>query len=203
MTEKRPDSIGVFLTLITREGKVRYQMRIEEKSLTGISYKGDFELPGGGAEENDLKELLTPEALLKEGIRETEEELGIVVESDTPVLYLYRTIFENPKSGEVDWAFAIPVASGYWDEMLEMRRKTVDLNPDQLNTLGELNLIVSGKKRMWRMGQAGLFFLSCDHWSEKAYNLLNEVKPDWYETEALMDPRGALAEIKKNLGLEY
>jgi len=49
---KKPDSVGVFLGLITKGGRVRYQMRIESGSpITGISYKGDFELPGGGAEE--------------------------------------------------------------------------------------------------------------------------------------------------------
>ena len=202
MTEKRPDTIGAFFALITSEGRVLYQMRLEKTSITGSSYAGDYELPGGRVKENDLKKVLTPQGLLEEASRETEEELGIIVSKDTPVDWLYRTIFENPESGKVDWAFAIPVPSSCWAEKAEMKRKTVTLNPDELAVLGERNLIVSGRKRMWRMGQAGLFCLSRDHWQEKAYHLLNEAKPDWYETEVLSDPARALMEMRKRLDPE-
>jgi len=200
MAEKKPDRVGAFLGLITTEGKVRYQMRIEEQSITGISYKGDFELPGGRVKEKDLKKVLTPEGLLKEAIRETKEELGLVVEKLMPQ-YLYRTIFENPKTGKVDWAFVIPVFPAFWDETAEVKRKIVDVNPDELEVLGKLNLIVSGKKRMYRMGQACLF-LSHSKWRGRAAELLTEVKPDWRETEWLTDPNNDLAEIRRSLGLE-
>lgn len=202
MTEKKPDTIGSFLGLITTEGRVRYQMRIEKRSITGISYKGDFEVPGGGVKEKDLRQVLTPEGLLKEAIRETREELGIVVVGFSPS-YLYRTVFENPKTGKVDWAFVILTLPAFWDEKAEVKRKVVDVNSDDLEVLGKLNLIVSGKKRMWRMGQACLWLYHGENeWGRRAAELLTQEKPDWQETELLLNPSQALYQIRYELGLE-
>ncbi len=208
---KRPDTIGVFLGLITKEGKVRFQMRTESSSpITGISYKGDFELPGGGAEEKDLGKLLTLEGLLNEGIREVKEELGIVVspppEDDSSPFSggrrIYWAPYENPKNGKIDWAFMIPIPPKYWDETAETKRKIVDLNPVHLDVLGELNLIVSGKKRMYRMGQGAIFACSSDSlWRQKAADFLTQVKPDWREDEYFGSIWG-LEEIRRALGLE-
>ena len=201
---KKPDTVGVFFGLITKEGKVRYQMRIESSSpITGISYKGDFELPGGGAEEKDLSELLTPVGLFKEGVREVKEELGIVVLSPPDRLALYWAPYENPKTNKIDWAFMIPMPPDYWDETAETKRKIVDLNSEHLDVLGELNLIVSGKKRMYRMGQGALFARSSNSfWSQKAADFLTQVKPDWRDTEYFYNAEWALAQFRKALSLE-
>jgi 8-oxo-dGTP pyrophosphatase MutT (NUDIX family) len=200
---KKPDSVGVFLGLITKEGKVRYQMRIESSSpITGISYKGDFELPGGGAEEKNLSELLTPEGLLDEGIREAKEELGIVVlpPQEFP---LYWAPYQNPKNGKIDWAFMIPILPSFWDETAEVKRKIVDLNPKHLDVLGELNLIVSGKKRMYRMGQGALYACSLNSlWRQEAADLLTQVKSDWREIEYHEGPKWFLGQLRKALSLE-
>jgi len=204
MAEKRPDTVGVFLGLITKKGRVRYQMRTEKWSpITEVSHKGDFELLGGGAKEKDLSKLLTPEGLLAEAVRETQEELGIAVSTDVPLAALYRTVFESFKTGKVDWAFAIPVFPEYWDETIEVERKIVDLDPDDLNVLGRLNLIVSGKKRMWRMGQAAIWIASCRaDWRNRAANLLTEAKPDWRPTEFFVNSREGLFNLRYEIGLE-
>lgn len=206
MAEKRPDTIGSFLCLLTKEGRVRYQMRTEKKSLVaGISYKGDFELPGGEVQEKDLKKALTPGVLLEEAIRETKEELGIVVSRDVGKrVYpgFYRTVFVNPKDGKVDWAFATVAWPCYWDETTEVKRKIVDVSPDELDVLGRLNLIVSGRKRMWRMGQAGLYLGHRNDWADRAAELLTEVKSDWRQTELLLNPTRDLFQIRYDLGLE-
>jgi len=201
---KKPDSIGVFLGLITKEGKVRYQMRIENSSpITGISYKGDFELPGGGAEEKNLSELLTLEGLIVEGTREAKEELGIVVLLPPEEFPLYWAPYENPKNGKVDWAFMLPVLPKFWDETAEVKRKIVDLKPGHLDVLGELNLVVSGKKRMYRMGQGALYACSSNSlWSKEAADLLTQVKPDWQKTEYHEGSKWFLKELRKGLGLE-
>ncbi len=185
---KRPDSIGSFLGLITRgERKLRMQMRTEKGSpITGISYKGDFELTGGGVKEKDLEKVLTPEGLLREGIREAEEELGINVSErifSCGSIPIYWAPYEDPKIGKVDWAFMTLINRFFWDDTVKMARKTVDVNPDQLKVLGDLNLVVSGKKRMYRMGQAALYVMSSVAWRERAGGLLTEVKPDWLATE--------------------
>lgn len=186
MAIKRPDSIGSFLGLVTREGRLRMQMRIEKSSpITGISYRGDFELTGGGVKEKDLMKALTPQGLRQEGIREAKEELGIEVSKNILSLALpvYWAPYENPQTGKVDWAFMTPVSSGYWDETAETKRKTVDVDPDQLKVLGDLNLIVSGKKRMYRMGQGAIYAMSLTAWQLRAAALLTEIEPDWRNTE--------------------
>jgi len=207
MTEKKPDTVGSFLGLITKDGKLRLQMRTEKgSSITGISYKGDFELTGGGVKELDLRKVLTPQCLLDEAIREAREELGIVVATPT-YFCLYRTVFENPKTGKVDWAFMIPIYPILWNDTSEMKRKTVDVDPDQLNVLGELNLIVSGKKRMWRMGEAAIFMMntlgfSREDWLVRADELLTEAKPDWKQTELFWDADEALSKFRREIGIE-
>ena len=191
---KKPDSIGSFLGLITSEGKLRMQMRTEKSSpITGVSYKGDFELTGGGVKEKDLKVVLTPEGLLQEGIREAKEELGIKV-TMPETFPVYWAPYENPKTGKVDWAFMIPIGSEYWDENTKMKRKTVDVDPNQLDVLGELNLVISGKKRMYQMGQWAIYAQS-PIWSLRAAELLIEVKPDWLETEYHSDTEGFLKKL--------
>lgn len=201
---KKPDTVGVFLGLITKEGRVRYQMRIESSSpITGISYKGDFELSGGRAKEKDLSKLLTPYGLLKEGIREVKEELEVIVLSQSSHFPLYWAPYEDPKTNKVDWAFMIPIEPDDWDETAETKRKVVDLNPEHLDVLGYLNLIVSGKKRMYRMGQGAIFaFSSNSLWSQAAAGFLTQVKPDWHETEFFGNGAEALARFRRELGLE-
>ena len=200
---KKPDSIGVFLGLMTKEGKVRYQMRTESSSpITGLSYKGDFELPGGGAKEKNLSKLLTLEGLLMEGTRETKEELGIVVMPPPEDVPLYWAPYENPKNGKIDWAFALPVLPKFWDEAAEVKRKIADLKPEHLDVLRELNLIVSGKKRMYRMGMGTLFARSSlSVWRQQAANFLTQVKPDWQETEYFESAKSALEQFRKALNL--
>ncbi len=202
---KKPDSVGVFLGLITKEGRVRYQMRIEDdSSVTGISYKGDFELPGGLAKEKDLSKLLTPKGLIAEGIREVKEELGIIV--SLPLLAnppLYWASYENPKNGKVDWAFMIPILPLYWDETVEVKRKIVDLNPRQLEVLGDLNLIVTGKKRMYRMGQGAIFSCSSNFsWNREAADLLTSVNLFWRRTEYFETSKWILEQFRITLRLE-
>ena len=110
---EKPDTIGSFLGLITTEHKVRYQMRTEKESIIpGVSFQGYFELPGGRVKEKDLCKLLTPEGLLREAIRRTREELGIMVPSDIKIPALYQTVYQNPETHKIDWAFVIPVFPG-------------------------------------------------------------------------------------------
>jgi ADP-ribose pyrophosphatase YjhB (NUDIX family) len=201
MAEKKPDTVGAFLGLITEEGKLRMQMRVEESSITGISYKGDFELTGSRVKEKDLHKVLTPSGLLKEAIRETKEELGITV-IPPGRFSIYRAVYEDPKTHLVDWALMIPIPPECWDETVKMGRKTVDVDPDQLNVLGELMLVVSGRKRMWRMGQGAIYDMSSNLlWRRRAEELLTLVKPDWQETEYFEDANLTLVRFQTEIGL--
>lgn len=192
-------AIGAFRGLITKAGKIRLQMRTEKGSMFGpnVSYKGDFELPGGAVKEKDLKKVLTVEGLLQESAKEVKEELGISV-SDPQKFSLYRAVHIYP-DGREDWAFMIPTPPDCWDETAQMKRKIVDVDPTQLYMLGELMLVVSGMKRMWRMGQGAIYAISSDETSRaEAEDMLNEVKPDWRKTEYFEDPEKALAQFQKN-----
>lgn len=199
---KKKIIVGAFRGLITKKGKIRLQMRTEKTSMfRGVSYKGDFELPGGRVKKKDLRKILTPQGLDEESAREVEEELGIPVFTP-PKFSIYRAVYTYPDGNE-DWAITIPTSPDYWDEEVTMKRKTVDVDPDQLNVLGELMLVVSGKKRMWRMSEGGIFALSPNPiWRQRAAELLTEVKPNWRETEYFEDAEKALAQWRKELGLE-
>jgi len=202
MTEKRPNTVGAFLGLITSKGRVRYQMRIENDLIAGISYKGDFELPGGRVRKKDLRVVLTPDELFKAAAKRTKEEMGITVAVPDNIM-IYRTIFENYTTEKIDWAFMIPILPKYWDETAEVKRKIVDLDPDDLDVLERLNLIFSGKKRMYRMGLAAMY-LGCNNsmWHGRPEELLNMAMPGWKEIECLYSGESALADIRKELGLE-
>lgn len=194
--------VGAFRGLLTSTGRLRLQMRTEQGSMFGIhvSYRGDYELPGGRVGPVNLQEALTLPFLLDESAREIKEELGIEVRNPSNPM-LYRTVFIAP-DGLEDWAFVIPTPPECWDEKAPMTRKTVDVNPDQLRVLGELNLIVSGiGKRMWRMGQASLSFSSKPGFRLDAQRQLSRYKPDWLETEFFQEPDEALARFRQELGL--
>jgi hypothetical protein len=201
---KKPDSVGVFMGLITTEGKVRYQARIESSSpITGISYKEGFELPGGRAKEKDLRKLLTLKGLINEGVREVREELGLAVSLPLQEFPLYWAPYENPQTDKVDWAFMIPVLPRFWDEAAQVKRRKVDLDPKHLDALGDLDLIVSGKKRMYRMGQGALYACSSNAlWRKEAADLLGQAKPDWREIEYHEQSERFLKQLRKALSLE-
>jgi len=193
--------IGAFRGLLTSKGQLRLQMRTEQGSMLGsnVSYAGDLELSGGRIEVEDLCEALTIRALLDESAREVREELGILV-GNPPDPILYRAVFQSPDGWE-DWAFVIPTPPDCWDEKYETSRKTVDVYPDQLLVLGDLNLVISGTgKRMWSMAMASLLYSSDGVSRRHARGLLNSHRPDW-RTELIEDPEAALLRFQEGLGL--
>jgi 8-oxo-dGTP pyrophosphatase MutT (NUDIX family) len=131
-----PKTIGVFARLLTKEGKVRLQRRIEKGSIIpGKTFRGDWELPGGRIKEKDLQKALTLAVLKEELIREVKEELGIkiMVFPENPAIY--RAIYEDPEKGICDWAFGITIPSGFWEENKKTKREIIDVNPDDLRDL--------------------------------------------------------------------
>ncbi len=205
---KKKITVGAFFGLITKEGKLRLQRRIEKGSrvLPGISFQGDFELTGGGVKEKDLSKVLTFSSLFMEAVRETIEELGIIVLPPQQPFPLYRAVFVNTARDTEDWAFMIPVLSEYWNETAKMKRETIDVNPDELRELanrpkGE-QLLSGWGKRMCRMS-LGAFYSSFNLvYRTRAEQMLGEVKPDWRETEYFgnaQEVREALARFRKEL----
>ncbi|PIP24939.1 MAG: hypothetical protein COX34_01500 [Candidatus Nealsonbacteria bacterium CG23_combo_of_CG06-09_8_20_14_all_36_12] len=201
-------TIGAFLGLITKEGKLRLQQRTEKGSpiIPGVSYRGDYELTGGGVKEKDLKKVLTLEELFKEAKREAKEELGVVVFMPKQ-LSLYRAVFVNQEKGTEDWALTIPIPPECWNETTKMKRITIDVNPDELRELanrpkGE-QLLSGWGKRMCRMSLGTIFTSSTDpKYVNEAKIMLTEIKPDWRKTEFFKNTEEALAQFRRELGLD-
>ena len=206
-TRREKITVGVFFGLITKEGKLRLQKRTEKGSTVtpGVSYKGDFELTGGGAKEKDFKKLLTSQGLFDEGQRETKEELGLAVSMPSK-FQLYRAKFFNEKTGVEDWAITIPLPPECWDEQAEIKRQTIDINPEELFSLamqpkGE-QLLSGWGKRMCRMSLGAIFAASTNpKYVNEARIMLTEVKPDWRRTEYFRDIEEALSLFRKELHL--
>lgn len=205
---EKPKTIGVFAGLLTIAGKIRLQRRIEKGSIIpGKTYEGDYELPGGRVEEKDLKKALTLEVLERELVREIKEELGIyIVTRPNPPLYL--AVFEDSAKGIRDWAFvmAVPPGDAYWNENAPMARKTIDVSPAELYELARQpkgqQLLSGWGKRMCRMSLAVLLASEVPEYRLDAGRYLDEVKPDWERTEYFGNPELALAQFRKELGLE-
>jgi ADP-ribose pyrophosphatase YjhB (NUDIX family) len=173
--------------------------------IPGKTYEGDYELPGGRVEEKNLKKALTLETLEIELIREVKEELGIVIVPH-PAPPLYLAVYEDPSREICDWAFMMSVPPGrpYWDENSPTKRTTIDVSPEELRKLANepkgQQLLSGWGKRMCRLSLGAL--LSSGNYNSEARKCLDEVKPDWRETEYLGDAFRALARLRRQLGLE-
>ncbi len=182
---ERPKTIGVFAGLLTSEGKIRLQRRIEKDSLVpGKTYEGDYELPGGRVGEKNLKKALTLGVLAKELVLRVENDLGIsiLIHPNPP---LYWTKYEDVAKGICDWAFAMPVPPllPYWDENALMVRKTIDVGPDELYELAQQpkgqQLLSGWGKRMCRMSLGVLLNSDNPAYRLSAEKYLNEINPEW------------------------
>jgi len=204
---ERPKTIGVFAGLLTSDGKIRLQRRIEKDSLIpGKTFEGDYELPGGRVGEKDLKKALTLEVLQRELVLRVKSDLGItIITHPNPPLYL--AVLEDAARGICDWAFAMPVPPppAYWDENAPTTRKTIDVSPFELYELAQQpkgqQLLSGWGKRMCRMGLAAFLCSQNVAYCSEAKEYLYQVKPDW-EKEGLSDPVWSLGQLRKELGLE-
>lgn len=77
MKKKVKATIGVFAGIINPSGKILLRRRLEESSITGESFKGCWELPGGGVL---LQDGMPYDHLVRELEREVKEEVGIQIE---------------------------------------------------------------------------------------------------------------------------
>lgn len=77
--EKAKVAIGVYAGILNGQGKILLRRRIGEDSIIpGKSFKGNWELPGGGVMETD-EESIPYSYAVKELKREVEEEVGIKI----------------------------------------------------------------------------------------------------------------------------
>lgn len=97
MTTVRP-TIGLFAGIFNSDGKLLVKRRPQNESLPG-----DWDLPGGGVEENAAKEILNERIIASELAREVGEEIGLEVESMIqPMPAMYPATLSDK-----DWAFVV------------------------------------------------------------------------------------------------
>ena len=202
-------TIGAFLGLITKEGRVRYYRRKEEEgwqTVPGISFRGDFYLPGGYVQRKGrkLRHILSQRVLFTEAASGTEEDLGISITIPAQIhLHLYRAVSVNYQNGTENWDFIIPIPSIYWDEDVPTIKQIVDVNPDELYRLANYpkgEQIAGGwGEQMSKMGLAALFACSYDRvYRKRSEDLLIDIESDWLK-EFSFDGENMLAEIRKDL----
>ncbi|OGZ24756.1 MAG: hypothetical protein A2896_02670 [Candidatus Nealsonbacteria bacterium RIFCSPLOWO2_01_FULL_43_32] len=136
-------TIGVFAGIFNEEGKVLLRQR-----LTGTSFAGEWELPGGGVDADNASKGLDERIIIQELGREVKEETGISTPPLLPMAAMYPAVL---KSGG-DWAFAILV--GVVKEK-PSKGETRYVSPQELRELAEGpegNRLLSGwGKRMCRL----------------------------------------------------
>lgn len=204
---ERPKTIGVFAGLLFEDGDLLLQVRTEKGSIYGskdTTYQYNWELPGGKVKENDAMKALTLEVLGRNLVREVKEELGIKITQLPYWPALYLAIFVNKEKGINDWAFMIPIIPVYWVMPKSLKREIIKVDVDKLTELannpsGRGQLVSGFGKRMHRMS-LGALYKNCmfnEPNSHKAKVLLNQIKPDWYQTEYSDDAEEFLARLRE------
>ena len=103
-------TIGAYVGCINaKTGKLLLVRRTERGSLTGESFLGNWELPGGGVEE---AESVPYDHLLYEALRELREETGIDEVPDLDLSYPFYPVLFRSRDGEYDLAGVFPLLTG-------------------------------------------------------------------------------------------
>lgn len=169
-------TIGLFGYLFSPDGKLLVKRREQNESLPG-----EWDLPGGGAEEEIVNAAKNEKVIFQEVIRETREEIGIDV-----AIALYIPSMTAPKmhpaviSGGKDWAFGINVGTISSNPKVREGVEWKLVSPEELEELanGPLgNRLVSGPgKRMHRLCLYGLAEYSPNEdYREQAFGKLLDI----------------------------
>ena len=125
-------TIGAFIGLLNpvHEGRLLLRRRVEEGSiLPGTSFMGNWELPGGGAQE---AEQLLYSHLHREALRELEEEVGIEITLARDQIFpMYGAQFKGPQG--YDLSMVIPVVRN----LESTKGETCWVSPEELNQLAQ------------------------------------------------------------------
>ena len=203
MGKEKTITVKVFLGLVTSKGKVRLVLSREKDTMLSenISSECVYGLPGGLSKEKDLSKLLTSDALFAEGHRKVFEKLGISVKGLPMGEPIYRTVYQSPDGKKEDWTFMIAIPPENWDENAETLKgvKILDVTARQLEVLGRLNFIVSGKNEMYRLAMAAIYLGGKDRFYSSG--LLTQVNIDWEEKELFYDTTGAFDDFREELGV--
>ena len=178
-------NLGVYAGILNpkKEGKLLLRRRVEEDSIIpGKSFRGNWELPGGGVMETEKPGY---DWLVRELKREVEEEVGISIPVDL-MPPMYSLFFRGPLGD--DLAQVTPIIA----EVEPAKGETRWVSPTELESLAEEFVpankkagiegkgIVSGYgKRMHCMALASLCHSPNPKYAKQATEMLREIQEGW------------------------
>lgn len=170
-------TVGVFAGIFDENGRILLRKRDEDNSIIpSKSYKGDWELPGGTMEEDNMLRATNERIIGQELAREVEEETGLLIKVIS-MPTMYPTVHVNKGGRTADFAFMIPV--GVVKEK-PTRGEIVYVSPKELRELAERSKsgqIVSGwGGRMCRMALVALCNSPSHQYREEAQRMLLEIQ---------------------------
>lgn len=128
MEEKVKATIGVFAGIINQEGKLLLRRRRETSSIIpGKSFKGCWELPGGGVM---IVDNMPYHHLVNELKREVKEETGVELKLEDPMPAMYSVFFGKNQ----DLALVVPIRI----YLEQTKKETRWVSFDELNELARV-----------------------------------------------------------------
>lgn len=182
--EKISASIGVCAGIVNQiTEKILLRRRVEEDSIIpGKSFKGNWELPGGGVRD---AEKIPYSHLINELAKSVKEEVGITISVD-PMTPLYAVLFKGPAG--YDLALVTPVITS----LSPTKGETIWVSPDELEKLAKdffpadrkkgidgKGLVSGYGKRMHCMALKALSFSPNIAYAQKAKKTLSEIQKNW------------------------
>jgi len=181
--EKIEATIGIFAGIINEEGKLLLRRRVEENSIIpGKSFKGCWELPGGGVLKTTAD--MPYSHLVNQLKKEVNEEIGIPITVD-PMPPMYPVFFGKKEDlamvtfVETSPSFLKPIkGETMWVSLDELNQLAWEFEQPDKKTGKDGKGIVSGYgKRMHCMALKALCFSSVYGWEAK--KTLEEIQKNW------------------------
>lgn len=169
-------TIGLFAGIFDEEGRLLLRRRRREEPTRPCLYEGDWELPGGTVEEENILCSEDVDILGKELAREVMEETGLSIK--LPFMFvLHPEIYVDRQNRIIDLAFVVPIGT---TKKRPVKGEHAYVNPKGLKELSERpegNRLVSGwGKRMCRMAMFALCHSPKPQYRREARNMLLRIK---------------------------
>lgn len=169
-------AVGVFAGIFDESGKILLRRRRGEILDIHYSYEGDWELPGGTVEEENVWKAKDEKVIGEELAREIKEETGLLI--NVPLMpTMYPALYINEERKVLDFAFVIPI--GVVKEKPRIG-ENIYVSPKELKELAERpegeRLISGWEKRMCRMALMALCHSPNPQYREEARRMLLEIQ---------------------------
>ena len=188
--DKMLTTVGAYVGLLNpaQKGRLLLRRRVEEDSIIpGQSFMGNWELPGGGAQEAEQPRY---DHLVTEALREFQEEVGIeIAVALNQTFSMYAAQFKGPRG--YDLSMVIPMVRSLepikgetcWvssEELNQLARDFVSATDAKEQGLSTAQGIVSGwGKRMHWMGLCALTHSLNPEFVSQAQTTITQIQESW------------------------